>query len=193
MQHPLNPAGWRVPSWDPALELTSCMFYEPLILGISRQSFQLHACVCLCVLGVLVHCHSHHCKRIFFWPAQLTVMRHRAIKLFPSVYLWRCLLLQPADKFSTQAPAGRCALPDPVMKAFRCLETCHFPQLCVPGLHSDEACLYHSQAYRQTFLISASRYKFQILSLCRFRNTSAYNNNWPFGPQKETLSFQLFL
>ncbi len=40
--------------------------------------------------------------------------------------------------------AGCCGLPDPVMKAFRCLETYNFPQLCIPELHSDETCLYHS-------------------------------------------------
>lgn len=40
--------------------------------------------------------------------------------------------------------AGSCGPPAPIMKAFRCLETCHFPQLCIPELRSDETCLYHS-------------------------------------------------
>lgn len=104
---------------------------------------------------------SHHCKPLksYFWPITLTVMHLHTIKLF-SVHRWRCLLLE--DKFSTKALGGRCAFPDPVMKAFRCLEMCHFPQLWDPCLHSDEPCLYHSQAYQRTSLISASRYKFQI-------------------------------
>lgn len=51
--------------------------------------------------------------------------------------------------------AGCCGLPDPVMKAFRCLETYYLPQLCIPELHSDVDCLYHSRDKVSISVLSA--------------------------------------
>lgn len=90
-------------------------------------------------------------------------------------------------------PSGCCGLPDPVMKAFRCLETYYFPQLCIPELHSDEACLYHSHAYLETSFISAQKDKLYLFSLCKFQT---YKKRPTLIDQlvffKETLNFQLF-
>lgn len=59
--------------------------------------------------------------------------------------------------------AGRSGFPDPVMKAFRCLETYHFPQLCIPELHSAEDCLYHSRDKVGISVISAWKQNYTVI------------------------------
>ena len=93
LQHPLNPAGWRVPSWDPELELTPCMFYEHLIPLRLQAKFSA-ACMCVCV------CVCVPPGTTFSWLAAPPAVCH-SILLFPSCYCWCCLPL--GDKFSTQA------------------------------------------------------------------------------------------
>lgn len=107
-------------------------------LYVSRQSFHLLARVCVCVLSAPSS--TPNCKCTFSWQALLPETCH-SILLFPSVYCWRCLPCE--DKFSTQA-CWLLLTSWSVMKAFRCLETYHFPQLCIPELHSNETYLYHS-------------------------------------------------
>lgn len=90
--------------------------------------------------------------------------------------------------------AGCCGPPAPMMKAFRCLETCHFPQLCIPELRSDETCLYHSHDNLCIYVISIWNY---TCYLCVYSSARAIMEGQtqpnPFDPLCfESIDFFLF-
>lgn len=171
-QYPLNPAAWLVPSWDLALELTPCMFYEHLIPLRLQAKFSVALCVCVCVLSAppgtrttvsvpfLGELYYQGCvmASCYFPPFTVDAVCHWGISL-------------------AHRHAGCCGLPDPVMKAFRCLETYHFPQLCIPKLHSDETCLYHSHDNLDISVISTWKHKLYFLSMCKFEGQLLWREN----------------
>lgn len=143
LQPERSPAGTRCWSSHHAC------FMSISFLRVSRQSFQLlaYACVYECVCSPLGNHTTVSVPLLgWLWVHECVI----ASCYFPSLSV-------DAARLPTRPPARRtgislahwlagcCALPDSVMKAFRCLETYHFPQLCIPGFDSNETSLYHSQ------------------------------------------------
>lgn len=159
------PAGtWRW-SWRHAC------FMSISFLCVSRQSFQL-LYVCVCVLsappGTRTTVSVPFLGELYY---QGCVMASCYFPLFTvdAVCHWGISL--------AHRHAGCCGLPDPVMKAFRCLETYHFPQLCIPKLHSDETCLYHSHDNLDISVISTWKHKLYFLSMCKFEGQLLWREN----------------
>lgn len=139
-----------VPSWDLVLEFTLCMFYEHLIpLRLQAKFSAACVCVCVCVLSVPPGRHTTvNVPSLGWFCYQRTVTASCYFPPFTvdaAFHQWISI---------ARRHAGCCGLPDPLMKAFRCLE---MYQLCIPELCSDEDCLYHSHDKLGISVISACK------------------------------------